>query len=146
MKSKIVFNRLEIEISTLSGIEYYPYSDLIWVQYDKPYCIFYCKRGKKRKKYLVLTSLKKISGKFPAVFFKCNQSTIVNIRHLQRYDIIKCALVMDDDTSFALPHYKKPVFIAYKSFVEQIPIYCADCKLYTAQKGKRLDTACNVFE
>jgi DNA-binding LytR/AlgR family response regulator len=120
MKSKIVFNCWEIESSTPSGIEYYPYSDLIWVRYDKPYSIFYCERGKKRKKYLVLMSLKKISDKLPPVFFRCNQSTIVNIRHLHRCDAIKSALVMDDDTSFTLPRRKKPVFIAYKSFVEKI--------------------------
>ena len=100
MKPKIVFYDRNLSIPDKSKCKIFYYGELMYIKFDKPYCIFYFT---KKRIHWIKVSLKEIADKLPeAVFLKCQRSVIINLCYLKGFDKNPLMVEMVDGTKFEL--------------------------------------------
>ncbi|MDR1666496.1 MAG: LytTR family transcriptional regulator [Bacteroidales bacterium] len=116
----IVFHELKMDISVRRGGRMYYYTDVLYVVYEKPYCVIYCKD---EKKCLVYMPLGTMQSNLPGMFFRCNRSVIVNLCKIARYDYgKKPEITMENGQKFALAHRRKAEFKKHKTGITRITV------------------------
>ena len=92
MKSKIAFLDRKMAISTETGIVFRLYDDLMYILFDKPYCLLHFTGN---NKYMVHVSLKHMMDNLPkGAFMKCKRSAILNVHCCKEFRKISSKVVM----------------------------------------------------
>lgn len=78
----VIFYEKEIVIQDKSSTISILYCNIIGIYTDRPYAII---TTFQHKSFHVLTSLSKIQKQLPPFFFRCSQSTIVNMLYIREY-------------------------------------------------------------
>lgn len=127
----------------MKGYIYY-YADILYIIYDKPYCKIYCTGN---TNHYISYSLRKILEVFPAVFFQCEKSTIVNLSKIKSYNYLNMQIVMEDDRILPLSNRRKKNFITVKNSIIRLtapfqicfPCHSANncCESYRAKLDKK---------
>jgi len=100
MKSKILFYERQMQIPVKSKIELRYYGELMYIIFDKPYCVMYFT---KKRKYWVEVSLKEMMDNLPeAVFLPCKRSVIINVCYLKSLDKKNRMIELEDGSKFKL--------------------------------------------
>jgi DNA-binding LytR/AlgR family response regulator len=129
MKTDITLERQSVKIETREREYFYSYDEIAYIICERPYSEIYCIKGGETKKYLVCISLSKIEIDLPPIFFRCNQSTIINIRFLKSFDKKNNILFMDG-AQFSLSFRNISLFKKHRKFLDKIYCHCTLCNLY----------------
>ena len=100
MKSKIIFYDRKMAIPVKTGIVTGYYGELMYIQFDKPYCLLNF-TGKNR--YMVEVSLQYIIDNLPeGMFLKCRRSAILNVCYCKELINTPPTAVMEDGVKIRL--------------------------------------------
>ena len=100
MKSKIAFLDRKMAITAETGIVFRLYDDLMYILFDKPYCILHFTGN---NKYMVGIRLQYVMDRLPkGSFIKCKRSAILNVHHCKEFRKNPPTAVMDDDKEIKL--------------------------------------------
>ena len=99
MKSKIVFYDRTMTIPVKSGIVNLFYGELMYIKFEKPFCILHFTKS---RKYWVEISVREMMAHLPeAVFLKCKRSAILNLSYLKGCYDHPPTIVMADGERFS---------------------------------------------
>ena len=100
MKSKILFRDRKMMIHTETGFVAHYYGELMYVLFDKPYCVLHFTGN---SKYWVEVSLQYMIDNLPeSGFMKCKRSAIINICYNKSFKKIGSEIVMEDGARIKL--------------------------------------------
>ena len=123
MKSKIAFLDQKMAISVESGIVLRLYDDLMYILFDKPYCLLHF-TGNSR--YIIQVPLQFMADNLPKdVFMKCKRSAILNVRYCKELKKTRQTVVMDDGTEIKLTQQNA---LNFKWMIENMSGSSPPCK------------------
>jgi DNA-binding LytR/AlgR family response regulator len=131
MKNRIIFNSRSVGIITEKKVYLIPYLEIIYIIYSDPYCTLYWYENGEKKYFSGKSSIMKVKEKLPLIFFRCNQSAIINTNDVKSYD--SKFIYMKDGKAFELSRRMRIDFKRHIDRVQQIHCHCAGCNLY--EKG-----------
>ena len=100
MRSQIVYYDRKMVIPIKSKFEICYYGQLMYIIFDKPYCILHTT---KNKPYWVEVPLKDIEDRLPeTAFLKCKRSVIINLCYLKSFNRKPPEVEMEDGAKFEL--------------------------------------------
>ena len=122
MKSKILFHDRKMVIPIETGCVTHYYGELIYILFDKPYCVLYFTGN---IKYRVETSLRYMMDNLPELgFMKCKRSVIINICYYKSFRKIVPEVVMEDGASFKLSRQN---VLDFKMMIKCLPNMSPPC-------------------
>jgi len=125
MKPKISFYDRKMVIPIKRGVDACYYGELMYVKFDKPYCILHFTGS---KKYKVEISLKEMMDNLPQnTFFKCKRSAILNICYFRSFSNNPPMITMDDGAKFELSKQNVQFFNQIKINFTRISPPCHSC-------------------
>jgi DNA-binding LytR/AlgR family response regulator len=125
MKHEIKFYRLKMEIPVIKGNVSRYYSDLVYIEHDKPLSILYFSDG---SKYTIEITLRQLMINLPCkAFFQCNRNNIINICRYEEYREEQPSILMDNKVILKLSHRKIKYFKKQKAELMRISPLCNRC-------------------
>jgi DNA-binding LytR/AlgR family response regulator len=100
-------DKLEIPCKT-SGVEIIEYKNIIYIRYDKPYCIFVYREQLERRTLLVQLSLIFIEEHLSLPFVRCNLATIVNLDYIKKINYNERYILMEDGKKIYISRRRMP--------------------------------------
>jgi hypothetical protein len=117
-----------MEIRDADGnIELIPYRDIMYLTYDRPYTLLVYMEREKKKKIFLQVSLRSIERSLPAVFFRCSQSSILNLCYLQEYRHPEKQAVMEDGMTVSVSRRKYPELQERLASLPRLSPLCDPC-------------------
>ncbi|MDR1156111.1 MAG: LytTR family transcriptional regulator [Bacteroidales bacterium] len=114
-----------MEIPDGNGEVAHYYSELICVEYQKPYCWLDFKDGSKYKAEITIRQLlENLPGK---AFYQCNRQSIINICHYRKYTENPPSVTMDNGKEFKISARNMLGFKKRKSGLTRISPPCKRC-------------------
>ena len=90
MKYQILFHERKMGIAINTGVVFRHYGELMYVIFDKPYCVLYFTGS---AKYKIEIPLQYIEDNLPeGIFMKCKRSAILNIFYCKEFKKISCSI------------------------------------------------------
>jgi len=126
MKKEIKFYRMNMELPVIRRTIVRYYSELVYVEYDKPYSKLYF-AGEKHA-YTVETTLKRLMENLPRqAFFQCNPQCIINLCRYSDYDEALRIIRMDNGKELMLAHRRIAAFNKQKASLKRLSPLCDTC-------------------
>jgi len=125
LESKITFHEKKMVIPNGADIVVRYYEELMYVIFDKPYCLLYF-FGNSR--YRVEISLKYMMEKLPEnTFIQCKRSSILNINYFKEFKRRERIVTMVDGSEIKLSKRNLPEFIWKLNNMPRISPTCPNC-------------------
>ena len=100
MKYRILFHERKMEIAISTGLVFRYYGELMYIIFDKPYCVLHFTGN---TKYRVEATMQYVWDKLPdGMFLKCKRSAILNIFYCREFKKIPRLLIMEDGMEIKL--------------------------------------------
>ena len=125
MKTEIVFCNKKMLISAKSGKVKRFYGELMYIKYEKPYCVFHFKEG---PKYWIEVPLQYMIDNLPdATFLVCKRSAILNLIYFKNFTANPPMIEMLDGEKFKLSKQNALKFNEMLSQLPQLSPLCPIC-------------------
>jgi len=122
MKSKILFHDRKMVIPIETGFIAHDYGELMYILFDKPYCVLHFTGN---CKYWVEISLQYMIDNLPkSGFMKCKRSAIINICYYKNFRKIESEIVMEDGARISL---SKQNISDFKLMIKCLPNISPPC-------------------
>ena len=122
MKSKVLFYDRKMVIPIEIGIVTHYYGELMYILFDKPYCVLHFTGN---TKYRVEVTLQSMIDNLPeSGFIKCKRSAIINICYYKSFRKMGAEIVMEDGAKFKL---SKQNVHDFKLIVRNLPNISPPC-------------------